>query len=538
MDNRKIKFNRLCTMLDCSRNAVMNVESVKRWIDLTGDMGYNSLMLYTEDTYELNNNPYFGYMRGRYSKDELKEIDSYAKDKGMELIPCIQTLAHLNTIRRWPVYEPHFDGWDTLLVGDEFVYQMIDDMFATLSECFTSRIVNIGMDEASIGRGRYFDLHGLVAKKEILLEHIGRVSEIGKKYGFKLAMWSDIFYKILVGGSGEYDTDVVLKEENRVKIPDNVELIFWNYWQRDKGFYEQVLNTHKEFTDKVWFAGGCWCWEGFAPHNYTSLRANAAAIPSCLKCGVNDVILTLWGDNGGECSKYAMLPALFQAAELAKGNDDMDDIKRRFKEKYGIAFDRFMNLELNDSVNGVGGTKGPEKYLLYNDPLMGLMDTMLKGDEGIGYKKCARKLATLKNHPVWGTQFNTMYTLCDALSIKATLGFELREAYKSGDTEKLDSLIADMKKLIKKLNVFYNAFRKQWFSENKGHGFEIQDIRLGGLIKRTENAMERLIAYRKGEIEKIEELEEKLLDINGREGNPKELISSRFWSKYISVNNL
>ena len=38
------------TMLDCSRNAVMTVESVKHWIDLTADLGYNMLMLYTEDT--------------------------------------------------------------------------------------------------------------------------------------------------------------------------------------------------------------------------------------------------------------------------------------------------------------------------------------------------------------------------------------------------------------------------------------------------------------------------------------------------------
>ena len=40
-------------------------------------------MLYTEDTYELNDNPLFGYMRGRYSKDKLgrneKRITGYNK---------------------------------------------------------------------------------------------------------------------------------------------------------------------------------------------------------------------------------------------------------------------------------------------------------------------------------------------------------------------------------------------------------------------------------------------------------------------------
>lgn len=50
-------------------------------------MGYNTLMLYTEDTYEVDGQPYFGYMRGRYSKAELRELDDYAAEKGMELIP-------------------------------------------------------------------------------------------------------------------------------------------------------------------------------------------------------------------------------------------------------------------------------------------------------------------------------------------------------------------------------------------------------------------------------------------------------------------
>lgn len=66
MDN-KICFRRFGTMLDCSRNAVMSVNSLKKWIDITADLGYNTLLLYTEDTYELDDNPYFGYMRGRYT---------------------------------------------------------------------------------------------------------------------------------------------------------------------------------------------------------------------------------------------------------------------------------------------------------------------------------------------------------------------------------------------------------------------------------------------------------------------------------------
>ena len=53
-------FRRFGTMLDCSRNAVMTVKALRRWIDLTADLGYNTLLLYMEDTYEIQGEPYCG----------------------------------------------------------------------------------------------------------------------------------------------------------------------------------------------------------------------------------------------------------------------------------------------------------------------------------------------------------------------------------------------------------------------------------------------------------------------------------------------
>ena len=88
-------------MLECSRNAVMNVASVKKYAEILKKMGYNTLMLYTEDTYEVEGQPYFGHLRGKYTKAELKEIDAFCNRLGIELIPCIQTLAHLNAIFQW-----------------------------------------------------------------------------------------------------------------------------------------------------------------------------------------------------------------------------------------------------------------------------------------------------------------------------------------------------------------------------------------------------------------------------------------------------
>ena len=85
----KNKFESMGLMVDCSRNAVLNVESIKKLIDLMNIMGYDSLQLYTEDTYEVEGEPYFGYKRGKYSINEIQEIDEYAKSKNVKLIPYL-----------------------------------------------------------------------------------------------------------------------------------------------------------------------------------------------------------------------------------------------------------------------------------------------------------------------------------------------------------------------------------------------------------------------------------------------------------------
>lgn len=82
-------------MLDMSRNAVVKVEKLKEYIDYTAMMGLNTVTLYLENLYEMPDYPYFGYMCGRYTKEELKAIDDYAYKYGIEVYPVIQTLEHL-----------------------------------------------------------------------------------------------------------------------------------------------------------------------------------------------------------------------------------------------------------------------------------------------------------------------------------------------------------------------------------------------------------------------------------------------------------
>ena len=303
-----LPFDRFGVMLDCSRNAVRSLPTLKKMVDLLQAMGYNTLMLYMEDTFEVMHQPYFGYLRGRYSIAELQEIDQYARERGMEVVPCIQTLAHINAITRWDCYYQMIDCEDILLIDDERTYRLIDDMMASLAEAFSGRLINVGMDEAYLfGLGKYREEHGDPDRFALFSRHVRRVAEIARKYGFSPMMWSDMYYRCI---QGTYIGHTAIPEHVREAVPENMSLVYWDYYSSDRERYHRMIASHREFGRPLWFAGGAWTWNGEVPDNRFAMRSLEAGLTECIQAGIRQAFVTLWGDNGGECSCFAALPAL------------------------------------------------------------------------------------------------------------------------------------------------------------------------------------------------------------------------------------
>ncbi len=506
------KFDTFGMMIDMSRNAVMSIEALKKFMTLMKRMGYNCIMLYTEDTYEVDGEPYFGYMRGRYSKDEMKELDSFAASLGIEIIPCIQTLAHINSIKRWRTVE--FDCNDILLTDDERTYELIEHMFATLSECFKSRRIHIGMDEAHmLGKGIHLDRHGYETVDAIMKRHLSRVCSLAEKYGYEPMMWSDMFFR--PWNNGEYCIpQKEIPKEYVDALPKSVIPVYWDYYQTAEEKYSDMIINHRQLSDKTWFAGGVYSWYGMIPHNRFTLEAMLPAIDACKKHKIRNVIFTMWGDDGAECSHFAQLPALFYLAEYAKGNTDADKIKAKFKSFTGIEFDAFMAIDCpNDVVPYEGKPRNPSKYMLYSDCFNDFLDYTVKEGAGVKYEEYASALhATARQSRRYGYIFDSAAKLCDVLAIKYELGVRTRKAYEAGDKEAIRKLAnEDYAKVIKLISIYADAFEKQWMTDNKPHGFDVQDLRLGGLMHRLKSCRRRLLDYANGKLTKIEELEQPLL---------------------------
>ena len=520
----------LGVMIDCSRDAVYTVEALKQYFVLLRKMGYTYVQLYTEDVYELDAEPYFGYLRGRYTKRELKELDAAARANGLELVPCIQTLAHLGGITRWKAYADITDTGDILLAGEERTYGLIEKMFQTCAACFTSRRINIGMDEAHmVGLGKYLDQHGYENRFEILLKHLTRVAQIAEKYGFSPMMWSDMFFRLANKGQ-YYCANNTIPQAIKQLVPKNISLIYWDYYSTDRAHYDGMLSAHKEFENHIVFAGGDSGWYGFAPHNRYALRACKAAIKSCMENGIDDVFITCWKDDGAECPLLATLPVLFSAAEFARGNFDEENIAGKFRRFTGITMEDFfaldeVNLNAEEVVN-------PCKYMLYSDPFLGIFDGTVQGS-GAQFAVVREQLQAGAKSVRYGYIFKTLMALCDVLEIKYDLGVRTRKAYREHNTAALKALLSDYGELEKRLKKFCRLFALQWEKERKSYGFEKQDIRMGGLIRRIAHCRSRLSEYLDGKRGEIEELEEHILPVSGEENDKHILFNQWLYTSMI-----
>jgi len=533
---------RFGVMLDVSRNAVMKISEIENFIDILKGFGYNTLLLYMEDTYTIESHPYFGYMRGRYTQFELKEIDEYCVKKGIEVIPCIQTLGHLGTIFNWQEHRKYRDTNDILLVDDKGVYGLISDMLDAVKKCFSSNVVHIGMDESHhLGRGRYLDKHGYENPETLFKRHLNKVLSMVKEKGLKPLIWSDMPFRVANNGEyypkGEIKTAEVVNDEYK----DDLGFVYWDYEHFDKKHYNKMILAHENLCEKrnLWFAGGAWSWIGFTPANKFSIDTLGASMVACRERNVSNVFVTLWGNNGKECSFYALLPSLFFAKKIYDGVTDLEIIKSEFKDCVGVDFDLMQSLDKPNLICGnQDACRNPSEYIFYGDLFNSYITPSLPSGGDNEYLSVALLLEKGLNTK-FGYVFDVLSKLCKVLSIKYDLPKQIRSAYNEKDLTALKQCVSKIADCENRSEEFYLAFKTLWERENKPYGFEIQDYRIGGMIKRMQHCRARLEEFLSCKINRIEELEEPLLPFMENHSEKEvEFTCIPSWKSAMSANVL
>lgn len=502
-------------MLDLSRNAVAQIDILKQFIREMAFMGHSWFMLYMEDVYEVEGAPYFGALRGRYSIKDLQEVDRYAQLFGVQLVPCIQTLAHVNQYFMWEAVEYKYKDIDDILnVGNAEVQALLTRMIASLRKAFSTDIIHIGMDEAyNLGRGRYLDENGFKNKSDIMQDHLSFMKTLCKEYGFKPIVWDDMFFS-------RYSNN---KNGAVPSIPNHVGLMYWDYYSSSFKHYQDKLKLFRSMAKKTMFAGGAWRWTGFIPHHKKTLETTLAALAACRKERIKEIIVTAWGDDGNEAPFYTCMFGLVLFAYLDCNAAYQETEFSQYLNLYtGMDFDGWMRQGEPDLFEGTTGDNydiTPSKYLLYQDPLgskfLHYVRTLTTDMDAV-YIKLEKAFAEdaantdnlLQQHIA---EFYAM--MMKTLYYKWRLPLDIWEAYKKADKKALQALIENKIEPLKAaLSEMAKARRKIWMEECRAFGSDVLDHRFGAMLMRLEVTQEVLTDYIQGKIKQIDELEEDRLD--------------------------
>lgn len=500
-------FARVGVMLDCSRNAVMRVDHLERWLRRMALTGCNLLLPYTEDTYEIPGEPRFGFQRGRYTLAELRRIDATAGRLGIEVVGCIQTLAHLEQITRWPEYRDICDHESTLLEGEPRTYALIGRMLDAIGSAFQSRRIHVGMDEAwSLGRGKHLDLHGGQPRFEILTRHLQKVVAMCRERGLKPMVWSDMWFRLGSPKHDYYDPKAVIPAAVAEAIPRDLTLVYWDYYHADPAFYRDMIARHRALGGEPAMASGIHTWGRLWWDRADTEKLAGACIDAARSEKLEEVYFTMWGDDGAYCDFDSALAGLAWCGERCFAPERGEtQLAARFRAVCGADYAPVARAgEL-----GLGGRAA----LLWDDPILGIFTGDGVGKEG-AWTAAQAQLAALAGHlatlPVQtgGGDLAHARHLASVITAKIALRTHLVAAYAGRDRAGLAAVRAEALALVPAIEALAASWRRGWMRRNKPQGWEVLQLRLAQQAERHRELARRLDELLAGAVESIPELDE------------------------------
>lgn len=502
-------FTTLGIMLDCSRNAVMTVSHLQVWLRRLALLGYNQVMLYTEDTYELPDEPYFGYQRGAYTRTELQSIVDAAAALNIEIVPCIQTLGHLEKILRHAVYLDVKDTDSVLLVGEGKTYALIEKMIRFWKAVSRSERIHIGMDEThDLGRGRYLDRFGYRHGFELFNQHLKRVVEICRAAGLKPMIWSDMYFRLGCKSGGYYDPKTVIPHSVVRRIPREVELVYWDYYHDSRAFYLDWIERHRKMGKEPLVGSGIWTWNRYWYDHHTTVSNAGPCIEACYMAKVKELFFTQWGDNGAYCDHDSAFAGMAYCAEKAYGVKDPggDALRRRFAAVCGGDYDA--HLRAADLHNGV--VKGFHPTM-WDDPLFDTRWRSFNHDNprrmarnAAAFDRLAKDLARYAHDRAAGDLRYAALT-ARAFADRYALSAALLSAYWKKDRAALTKATRGIARTRRSIRAMAEAFRSMWLNHNKREGMEGIQSRFGMLEARYAEMAQCVKEYLSGRIATIAE---------------------------------
>lgn len=239
---------------DISRGQIFTLENAKRYIRIISHYKLNFYCLYIEDVFYHPKHPLIGKNRGALTSMDIKELDLFAKNHYVELVPIFECLGHVDNILQHQKYRDlgEFPSAQCLDISNQEIFNFLEDYISEISECFSTSYFHIGCDESfDLGKYNSKDLIEKISKSKAITEFYEKMYRIVKKNGNdQMIIYDDIVRK----------DKYILEHLNK-----DIIMMYWNYSPKKKfnrlenlfetGFKVIVspamLNWNRNFPDNI-----------------------------------------------------------------------------------------------------------------------------------------------------------------------------------------------------------------------------------------------------------------------------------------------
>lgn len=297
---------------DISRGQVPTVENFKKIIRFMARYKMNVYMPYLEDMIKFDSYPSIGIDRGALTKEEVKEIVSYAKNYYIDVIPAFQTLGHYENILSQPEFLKYaeFPGAASLCVSYDSTYSFLETLLKEVCELFPSEYFNMGADESyDVGLGKSKFMVDRSSLAMVHLDHYKKVYSILKKFNKKVMMYGDI---------------ILSHPEILEGLPKDITVVDWHY--RADYDYPSTSIFQKSGIPYI-VSPSVWNYTSTFPVNVNAIPNIKYITGSGLKNSSVGMINSNWGDFGSETLKELLYYGYAWGAQCAWNFDQSRESK-------------------------------------------------------------------------------------------------------------------------------------------------------------------------------------------------------------------
>ncbi len=310
---------------DISRGQVSTLENFKDIIRRLARYKQNVYMPYLEDMFRFESHPLIGKSRGALTREQVEELDAFARKHHVDIIPIFQTLGHMENMLLLPEYVEYaeFPGAASLNISDERIYDLLQDFFDEIVPAFSSKYFHMAADESwDVGRGASKEIVRELGIAGAHAEHFNRVYNMLKAMDKEVIMYGDI-----ATGLGQA---IPGYPEVLDHLPDDIIMVYWDYWVQRS--YADKAEIFKDAGQPFMVSPGVWNWHPVFPDNINAPVNIRIMAHTGVGTGAVGFINSSWGDYGGETLRELNWFGYAYGAEVSwsPAHDSLEKFTRRY----------------------------------------------------------------------------------------------------------------------------------------------------------------------------------------------------------------